>query len=385
MQRLAMVWLVMILTGSGAKMGMVEFLNQCPVFVVGVFVGIYLDRYDLRMVLIGTQISMIIHSLVMASLLYFGQITYSAILVLSFLLGIIASIDMPARQASISQMIDHPSQLQSALSLQSGSFNLARLIGPAVAGFVIKAGGEMSCFVLNAVAHLAVLYAYCIMRLPERKMARRDQRALEALREGASYAWSAAPIRLCALFNYAFCFVAIPYVVLIPIFAKDVLGGDSRHLGFLMGGFGLGALVGAMYIASKIDVRNLPRHIWRTQLAFGVIFLAFCFVDEWHIAVLFTPFLGYTMVSSLISNNSLIQALVDEDKRGRVLSFYSFGILGFGPVGALLIGKLTDFTDVRTACIVCAVTCLVIGLLHSRRQKEYDAAVPGILAEKGLL
>ncbi len=384
MQRLAMVWLVMILTGSGAKMGLVEFLNQCPVFFVGIFIGIFLDRYDLRQVLIGTQVAMIAQSLVLAWLLYMGLASYSAILVLSCLLGIITAVDMPARQASISQMIDHPSQLQSALSLQSSSFNLARLAGPAVAGFVIKAGGEMTCFLLNAAAHLAVLYAYLIMRLPERKLARRDQRALDSLREGFAYVRSVTPIRLCALFNYAFSFAAVPHIVLLPLFAKDVFGGDSRHLGFMLGGFGGGALVGAMYIASKMEVRQLPRHIWKMQILFGTAFTVFCCLSDWRLAVLCAPLLGFTMVSSMISNNSLIQALVDEDKRGRVLSLYSLGLLGFGPLGALLVGKLVDHTDVRTAGFACATACIAIGFIHSRRQKDYDATVPDILTSKNL-
>ncbi len=384
MQRLALVWLVLVLTGSGAKMGLVEFLNQCPVFFVGVFVGIFLDRYDLRKVLIGTQLVMIAHSLILAFLLYVGEITYSAILMLSFILGIIAAIDMPARQASISQMIEHPGQLQSALSLQSSSFNLARLAGPAIAGFVIKAGGEMACFLINAVAHLAVLYAYCIMRLPPRKLARKDQRVLDSLREGLNYIGRVAPIRLCMFFNYAFCLAAIPYIVLLPLFARDMLGGDSRHLGFMLGGVGGGALCGALYIASKVLVGGLSRHIWRMQIVFGVVYALFSFVADWRVAVAISPVLGFSMFSSLVSNNSLIQALVDEDKRGRVLSFYSFGILGFGPVGALIAGKIADHTNVRAVCLGCALFCLVTGILHSRRQKEYDAAVPEILASKGL-
>ena len=181
-----------------------------------------------------------------------------------------------------------------------------------------------------------------------------------------------------------FCFAAVPYIVLIPIFAKDILGGDSRHLGFMLGGFGLGAVIGALYIASKIELNTLPRHIWRMQFLFGAALLAFCFVTKWHIAMLFTPLLGFAMVSSMISSNSLIQALVDEDKRGRVLSYYSFGLLGFGPVGALLFGKIADYTGVQTACLVCAAACLAIGMAHRRRLKDYDAAVPGILASKGL-
>jgi len=384
MQRLAMVWLVMILTGSGAKMGLVEFFNQSPAFIVGIFIGIYLDRYDLRRVLIGTQLVMILQSLALASLVYLELVTYPAILTLSMLLGIITAIDMPARQASMSQMIDHPSQLQSALSLSSSSFNLARLIGPAVAGFIINASGELACFLLNAAAHLAVLYAFIIMRLPERKLARRDQRAFDSLRDGVSYAWSVKPIRLCALFNYMFCFMAMAHPVLIPLFTKEVLGGDARHVGFMLGGFGLGALIGALYIAARMEIRNLPGHIWRMQLLFGTVFLAFCFAAEWYIALLLTPFIGFALVSSLISNNALIQSLVDDDKRGRVLSFYSLGLLGFGPAGAMLIGKLADHFDVQMACLFCATACLIIGIVHSRRQKDYDAAVPAILATKGL-
>lgn len=384
MQRLALAWLVMVLTGSGAKMGLVEFLNQCPVFFVGIFIGSYLDRYDLRLVLMGTQIAMIAHSLVMAFLLYSGAITYFAVLVLSFLLGIISAVDMPARQASISQMIDRPNQLQSALSLQSSSFNLARLLGPSVAGFVIKAGGEMACFLINAIAHLAVLYAYLIMRLPARKTIGRSLPLLESLKEGLRYTRNIAPIRLCIVYNYLFCFLAVPYVVLMPLFVKEVVGGDARHLGFMMGGIGLGALAGALFIAFKVTPSRLPRHIWRMQALFGLSLLGFSLTADWRGALALTPVLGFAMTSALVSNNSLIQALVDEDKRGRVLSYYSFGLLGFGPLGALVAGKFADVLDPKTALLACAVCSLCVGLVHSLRQKTYDETVPQILESRGL-
>lgn len=384
MQRLALVWLVMILTGSGAKMGLVEFLNQCPVFFVGIFIGIFLDRYDLRKVLIGTQIAMIAHSTVMALMLYTGAVSYLAILVLSFLLGIITAVDMPARQASISQMIDHPSQLQSALSLQSSSFNLARLLGPSIAGFVIKAGGEMACFIINAIAHLAVLYAFLVMRLPERKISGHHGKIMDSLREGLRYTWNVTPIRLCTVYNYVFCLLAVPYVVLMPLFVKDVLGGDSSHLGFMMGGIGLGALSGALFIAFRVYPSQLSRHIWHMQALFGASLILFSLVTDWRVALALTPVIGFSITSSLVSNNSLIQALVDEDKRGRVLSYYSFGLLGFGPLGALLAGKLADHLDPRLALLSCAVLSFGVGLLHSLRQKAYDATVPEILRSKGL-
>ena len=386
MQRVAMAWMVMHmdLENAGARMGLVEFANQAPVFGVGLFVGVFLDRYDLRKVLIGTQLSMICHSLSLALLIYTSLVGYIPVLFLSFLLGIIAAIDMPARQASITQMIDHPKQLQSALSLQSGSFNLARLVGPAIAGFVIQAGGEIACFILNAVAHLAVLYAYCIMRLPARKLASRTQPARDALREGFRYTRQVTPIRLIILFNYLFCMVGVPYIILMPMFAKQALDGDSRHLGFLFGGVGLGALAGVMYIAARINAGGLPRHVCRMQLCFGLSYLAFAFIGDWRLAVALSPILGFTIVSALVSNNSLVQALVDEDKRGRVLSLNSFGILGFGPLGGLLFGKLADHTDVRVAAVVCGVSCVCVALLHFRRLKEYHDSVPAILASKGL-
>lgn len=384
MQRLALTWLVLVLTGSGAKMGLVEFLNQCPVFFVGIFIGTFLDRYELRRVLIGTQIAMICHSLTISFLLYTGTITYPALLFLSFLLGIITAVDMPARQASITQMIEHPSQLQSALALQSSSFNLARLLGPSIAGFIIKLTGEMSCFLLNAVAHLAVLYAFWIMRLPERKKSPRDMRVLDSLKEGLDYMWRVTPIRLCILYNYLFCFLAIPYVVLMPLFVTEMLGGDSRHLGFMLGGIGLGALTGAMFIAFKVSLVRMSSHIWHMQTLFGAALIVYGLVSDWRVALCIAPVLGFAMVSTLVSNNSLIQALVDEDKRGRVLSYYSFGLLGFGPLGALLAGRFADYAGAQTALLVCAGLALASGILHGLRHKAYDATVPEILREKGL-
>ena len=385
MQRLALTWLVLVLTESGAKMGLVEFLNQCPIFFVGLFVGAYLDRYDLRAILIGTQIAMILHSLLLAFMLYVNIITYPALLVLSFLLGIITAVDMPARQASITLMLDHPSQLQSALSLQSSSFNIARLLGPSVAGFIIRAAGELACFLLNAVAHLAVLYAFWIMRLPERKKSPRNMGILESLREGWVYTWHVVPIRLSTLYNYLFCFLAVPYVVLMPLFVTSMLGGDSRHLGFMLGGIGFGALIGALFIAFRIPVVKLSSHIWHMQALFGGTLIVYALVTDWLVALAITPVLGFAITSSLVANNSLIQALVDEDKRGRVLSYYSFGLLGFGPLGALLAGKLADHIDPQIALFWCAGLSLLVGLVHALSQKTYDATVPDILQQKGLL
>ena len=384
MQRLAMSWLVLSLTGSGASMGLVEFANQAPVFLIGVFTGVFLDRHDLRKVLMATQLAMIIHSLTLAFLLYTGTMSYNYLLVLSFLLGIITAVDMPARQASVSQMINHPGQLQSALSLQSGSFNLARLAGPAVAGFIIKAGGEMACFILNAVAHLAVLYAYFIMKLPDRKLASMNQRPLEAVCEGIRYTFSVKPIKLVMLYNYAFCATAVPYMVLMPMFAKHVLEGDSRHLGFLLGGVGLGALAGVMYLAAKVSLRALPRYITLMQTCFGIVFLLFSFTTDWRVSFLLSPFMGFFVVSAMVSSNSMIQALVDEDKRGRVLSLFTFGLLGFGPLGALAVGKLADHIGPPYAGLISATAVIIIGLLHMRRGREYDETVGDILSSKGL-
>lgn len=408
MQRVALTWLVMVLTDSGEKMGLVEFLNQCPVFFLGLFIGIFLDRWDLRKVLICTQLVMILHSAVLALLMYTETVTYPAILFLSFILGIIAAIDMPARQASISQMIDHPGQLQSALSLQASSFNLARLLGPTVAGFVMRASGIMACFIINAVAHLAVLYAYIVMKLPERKRSNKNLSALGALKEGLDYMWKVPPIRLCIVFNYAFCFLAIPYVVLMPLAVTRVMGGDERHYGFMLGGIGLGALTGALFIAFRVTLSHMSRHIWRMQILFGTTLIVYSQLHDWRIALVLTPVLGFALTSSFVANNSLIQGIVDEDKRARVLSYYSFGLLGFGPLGAYAAGKFVDrlaayFTGAsmefmstyfagktpehigaQLALVICAALSLVVGFVHATRQKTYEAFVPEILKEKGL-
>lgn len=384
MQRLALVWLVMELTGSTGKMGLMELTNQCPIFFIGVFIGVFLDRYDLRKILMATQVAMITHSLCLAFLIHIGAVSYASLLALSLLLGIITSIDMPARQASIVQMIDHSGQLQSALSLQSGSFNLARLIGPAVAGFVINLGGEVACFILNAVAHLAVLYAYWRMKLPPRNRPYRFQPASEALREGLRYIQNTAPIRLTTLFNFAFCFAAVPYVVLLPIFTREILGGDARLLGFLMAGVGLGGLAGVFHLANNVVPSRLAGYIWRMQALFGFSFSLFALSGDWRLSLLLAPVVGFAIITSLVANNSLIQALVDEDKRGRVLSIYTLGLLGFGPLGAFVMGKLADMFDPRLAALVCGLFCLCTGLVHRRKQKLYAQDLPILLAGKGL-
>ena len=398
MQRLAMSWLVLEMTRSGSLMGVVEFINQAPVFVLGMFTGVFLDRHDLRSVLIVAQCCTIVHSLALAVLLYLGLMTVPMLLMLSFLLGIITAIDMPARQAGVSQMIEHPSQLQSALSLQSGSFNLARLVGPAIAGFVVKGGeeiaryfgvevraiGEIACFALNAVAHTAVLYAFILMRLPQREMAPRSQRPLSALREGFRYSMSSKPIKYCLLFTYAFSFFSMAYVILLPLFAKRVLDGDSRHLGSLLGALGIGALVGVMYMAAKIGARQLPRHIIRMQIAFGILFSIFSQVTDWRISVALMPLVGFSIVSASVASNSLIQSLVEENKRGRVLSLYVLGSLGFGPVGSLLAGHVADAIGAQNCALICGVMALFVGILHAGKLRVYKETVDPILKAKGL-
>jgi MFS family permease len=306
------------------------------------------------------------------------------LLVLSFLLGIITSIDMPARQTGVPQMIEHPSQLQSALSLQSGSFNLARLIGPAIAGFVVKAGGELACFLLNAIAHTAVLYAFLLMRLPPREMASRSQKPLHALREGFAYSMSIKPITYSLLFTYAFCFFSLPYVIMLPLFAKEVLAGDSRHLGSLLGALGIGALIGVMFMAARVGARQLPRYFVSMQIMFGIVFCLFSQMTDWRFSVALMPLVGYAVVSAAVASNSLIQVLVDENKRGRVLSLYVLGTLGFGPIGMLCFGHLADLIGTQPSALICGCMACLVGIVHAGRLRVYARTVDPILKAKGL-
>lgn len=384
MQRLAMAWLVLEITKSGSLMGIVEFINQAPVLLLGMVTGVFLDRNDLRHILIGAQIATIVHSLLIAFLLYIGQLTVPMLMVLSFLLGIITAIDIPTRQAAVSQMIEHPYQLQSALSLQSGSFNLARLIGPAVAGFVVKAGGEIACFVLNAVAHMAVLYAFVVMKLPPRELASSRQNPISAFKEGFDYAMAVKPIKYNLLFTWAFSFFSMTYTIMLPLFAKRVLDGDSRHLGTLLGAIGIGAIIGVMYMAARIGQRQLPRHICRMQIGFGAMFVVFSLITDWRLSTAIMPFVGFTVVSAAVGSNSLVQALVDESKRGRVLSLYVLGSLGFGPIGILLAGHMAEVLDAQTWAFICGVMALLVGLFHASRMKVYDETIDSLLQAKGL-
>ena len=382
MQRLALVWLVLELTGSGGKMGLVELANQCPSFIVGVFTGIFLDRWNTMRILIAAQFCIMLHSLALAWLVMTGHISYNAVLGLSFLLGVITAVDLPARQASITTFIEHPSQLQSALSLQSGSFNLARLAGPAVAGFVIEAGGISACFVLNAVAATGVLCAYFLMRPSQKKRALTSQPMFEALSDGIRYVRSVPPIRMCIVWNYCFCFFAMSYHVLLSLYMKEVLGGDARHLGLMLGSIGLGALAGVFWLAAWVEPVRLPRHIWRMQALMGLGLFGTVALQDWRACILWSALTGFSCVSAMVANNTLIQAIVDDDKRGRVLSIYTLGLLGFGPLGTYAAGLLADATSVQLSLTLCSTAILCIGLAHGLRQKAYDAHVPLMLEQK---
>ena len=382
MQRLALVWLVLELTGSGGKMGLVELVNQCPSFIVGVFAGIFLDRWHTIRILVAAQLCIMLHSLALAWLMISGNISYNAVLGLSFLLGIITAVDLPARQASITTFIDHPSQLQSALSLQSGSFNLARLAGPAIAGFIIKEGGVTACFVINAVAATGVLCAYCLMRPAQKKRAPASQPVFQALGDGVAYIRSVPPIRLCIVWNYFFCFFAMSYMVLLSLYMKEALGGDARHLGIMLGSVGLGALAGVFWLAAWVETVRLPLHIWRMQALMGLGLFGTVALPDWRLCVAWSALTGFACVSAMVANNTLIQALVDDDKRGRVVSIHVLGLLGFGPIGTYVAGKLADSTSVQVALTVCATAVFCIGLAHGLRQKVYDQHVPGILENK---
>lgn len=364
MQQIAMSWLVYKLTGSALLLGVVGFISQIPNLVVMPLVGVWIDHADRRRILILTQSLAMFQAVVLSVIVFAGVVKVWHIYVLGLFLGIVNAVDMPTRQAFVIKMVSRKEDLGSAIALNSALFNGARLIGPTIAGLVIAAFGEKVCFLINAISYLAVICSLIAMRIGHKKPGEGNGGLLERLREGASYTFGFAPIWSLLAFVSFLSLLAMPYITVMPVVAREVLGGGAPTFGFLMGAVGVGALAGALFLASRKDYAGLWKILPITAFMFGTGLILASFskplsfalvlnpmaragIKISHAATLLLPLLfmiltGFGMMVSLASSNTLIQNIVDDSKRGRVMSFYTSSMMGVLPFGNLLMGKVVD-------------------------------------------
>ncbi|WP_207435456.1 MFS transporter [Sabulibacter ruber] len=372
MQQIAMSWLVYRLTDSVFLLGMVSFANQIPSFLLGPFAGVISDRFDRHRVLLLTQFLFLIEASTLATLVLTNTVTIYYILGLGVFAGIVNAFDMSARQSFVVQLVEKREDMGNAIALNSSMFNMARLVGPSVAGVIIAAVGEGMCFLLNAISYLAVLTSLLLMRVPKTERKTQDTEVLKSLGEGFRYAFGFSPIRDILILIATLSLFGMPFTVLMPAFARDVLHGNANTLGLLMGASGVGALLGALYLASRKTVVGLARVIVVASVLFGIGLMAFAIAKTMLFAMVSIFVVGLGMILRMASSNTLIQTIVDEDKRGRVMSFYSMAFMGMAPIGSLLAGWLAERIGIMYTLLGCGFICLlsiipfVIGLPRAR-------------------
>jgi MFS family permease len=341
MQNIAQAWLVYRITGSSFLLGAVGFAGQFPVFLVAPLGGIVADRHNRHRVVIGTQIASMILALILAVLTLAGVVRVWEIFVLAALLGVVNAFDIPGRQSFIVDMVGRE-HLMNAIALNSSMFNAARIIGPAIAGILVAKIGEGWCFFANGISYVAVIVGLLMMRVPKPKYLAQTASPFEHIVEGFRFVRHTAPIWVLLLLLGLVSLVAMPYTVLMPLFADRVLHGGARALGILMGATGVGALLGALTLASRSGVRGLGRWVAIACGGFGLSLVLFSFSRVfWLSAALLLP-VGFCMMLQMSSSNTLIQAMVPDRLRGRVMAVYSMMFMGMGPLGALLGGALAD-------------------------------------------
>ncbi len=385
MQQIAMSWMVYRLTDSALLLGIVGFSSQIPIFLLASFAGVYADRWNRHRILIVTQTLSMIQALTLALLTLTGTIEVWHIIVLSTFLGVINAFDMPTRQSFIVQIIDKAEDLGNAIALNSFMFNGARLVGPSIAGLLIGYLGEGICFLLNGISFIGIIIALLAMKVPKREKVVRTSRLWQDLQEGYSYAFGFAPIRYILLQVGLMSFMGLSYVVLMPIFARDILQGGPHTLGFLMAASGIGALIGSIYLASRRTILGLGRLIAYASGIFGIGIIAFSLSKMLIVSLCMMFMMGFGMIVQMASSNTILQSIVEEDKRGRVMSIYATAFIGMAPLGNLFTGALASWIGAPDTLIISGATCIIGSLIFALKLPQIRKQVRPIYIKMGVI
>jgi MFS family permease len=362
MQMVAQSWLIYRLTGSATLLGFTGFASQIPVFLLAPLGGVIADRMNRHRVIVATQGVMMVLALALAALTLSGRIEVWQIFAIAALLGVANAFDIPARQAFVVEMVDRE-DLANAIALNSSMVNGARVVGPAVAGIVVAAVGEGWCFLFNGLSYIAVIAALLRMQVAARKRTHSSFSAWESVVEGFTYSWHTAPVRALLLLLGLVSLMGMPYAVLMPIFADQILGGGANAYGLLMSASGVGALTGAASLTVRRTVRGLGRWVAYSAIGFGVSLIAFSFSRSlWLSAIALVP-AGFCMMLEMAASNTLIQSMIPDRLRGRVMSVYSMMFMGMAPMGALMAGALAAPLGAPATVALGGIACIAGGVI----------------------
>ncbi len=381
MQRLAMSWLVFRLTHSAFLLGIVEFVSLAPILVFGLMAGAWLERHDLRKALITTQVLCMLEAALLTFVTFTDIVNYPLLVALSLGLGIIGAFDMTARQSSVSLMVSEPTAVKSAIALNSMAFNISKLVGPSIAGFVIYLWGEGVCFLVSALTYLPIIYMLAFqVRLrdrtasPGRKSMFGD--IIEGIRHVQSEFFLSHIFRLLAVF----CTFSLCYSVLFPMFSTTILDGGSQTLGWLFGSVGAGAFLGGVVVSVYIVLRRIPALIARTVAVTALALIVFSFSTNLFLSLGAAFFIGFGITTTNISVNTLCQMTSSDDCRSRVISLYVMCTAGLGPVGGLAFGALADIVGAPHTMLFCAlVLCVAVAMFMRHLRPIHHSLVQALL------
>lgn len=385
MQRIALPWLVYQMTGSEVLLGVVGFASQIPSFLLAPVAGVLIDRWSRYRVLVVTQIISMVQAGVLAWLSLTGGLEIWHIIVLSLALGCINAFDMPARHSFVIDMVEDKEAIGNAIALNSMMFNGARLIGPSVAGIVLATTGEGVCFLINALSYIFIIASLLVMHVPAKEDKKKETQIFRELKEGLDYTFGFAPIKHILLLLGLVSLMGAAYQVLMPVYAKEILHGDSHTFGFLMGAAGAGALLGALYLASRESVLKLGRLIPLSTGVLSVGLIALSLSSSFPVSMLLMFFTGAGMMAQAAASNTIIQTLTDDDKRGRVMSFYTMALMGTTPFGSLLAGWMAKIIGTPWTMCIGGTICLAGALVFYRKLPALKKIVQPVYDRIGII
>jgi MFS family permease len=385
MQQVALSWLVYRLTGSATLLGVVGFASQIPIFALGPIGGVVSDRYSCHRVAVWTQVAALAQALVLATLTLLGWVQPAHIILLGSALGLVYAFDMPARQALVHQLVD-ADDLSNAVALNSSMINSARILGPALAGWVVARFGEGVCFLINALSYVAVIVALLKMRLDAPAAKDRAAGSIgQSLLEGYRYVMTTAPIRDLLLLLGLVGLLGMPYMTLMPVFAGHVLKSGADALGMMFGAVGVGALIGALFLAQRKNIIGLGRVIVAATLLFGIGLIVFTLVDAFWLSLLLLVAVGCGWMVLIAASNTALQTLAENSMRGRVMSLFSMMLVGMAPFGSLIAGWMADLIGAPLVVAVGGALCALAGLVFAHQLPRLREAARPILAARGII
>ncbi|MDP2399131.1 MAG: MFS transporter [Burkholderiales bacterium] len=384
-QMVAQSWLLYRLTESATLLGLLAFAGSLPILLLSPIAGWWSDRCNLHRTMFATQILELLQAATLAGLALAGIIAPWHIITLAMVMGILVAIELPIRHAYLLELVDGKQDLSNAIALTSLVGNSGRMVGPAVAGILIGIFSEAHCFLINALSYVAVVISFLMIRVRAQPREPSAKPVLAGLHEGFAYAWRILPIRALLLALATVAFVATPYAALMPVMVSEAFQGGADEMGYLMGASGLGAISGTLYLASRANARGLIRLIIIATFAAGSALVLFANAPSTWYALPLLVVVGCGILVISVSVNMILQTIVDDDKRGRVMSLYTVAFLGISPFGALAAGALADFAGPRLTITLGGIGCVLAALLLARKRHEIRAGIRPIYEKLGIV